>query len=150
VRRPSGALVAAGAGRLTGMSDLSNHDVTTLLTQPNFAVISTRNADGSILSTVVWVDAADGVVRVNSAVGRKWPTNLERDPYANVLVIDANNPYLFVEIAGRTEGTIEGADEHIDSLAKKYLGQDTYPFRQPGEQRITYTITPEKVRLVKQ
>jgi PPOX class probable F420-dependent enzyme len=132
------------------MTDFNNADVQQLLSQPNFGVISTLNADGSISSSVIWVDAEGDAVTVNSAIGRKWPTNLERDPQTTLAVINAENPYSFVEIKGRAQGTTEGADEHIDGLAKKYLGQDKYPFRQPGEQRIKYTITPEHVRLVKQ
>lgn len=132
------------------MTDLNDKDVQQLLANPNFAVISTLNSDGTILSNVVWVDARDGAVLVNTAVGRKWPTNLERDPNATVLVYAADNPYAFLEVRGEATGTTDGADEHIDSLAKKYLGKDEYPFRQPGEQRIKYTITPGKVRLVKQ
>ena len=132
------------------MTDLLDANVQGLLGRPNFGVISTLNPDGSILSNVVWVDTDDGALTVNSAVGRKWPTNLERDPHASVAVIDSENPYRFVEVRGTAQGTTEGADAHIDSLAKKYLGQDEYPFRQPGEQRIIYRITPDVVRLVKQ
>jgi PPOX class probable F420-dependent enzyme len=132
------------------MTDLNNADIQALLAQPNFAVISTNNADGSTHSTVVWFDTVDDKVAVNSAVGRKWPTNLERDPQTTIVVIDKDNPYFFVEIRGNASSTTDGADAHIDRLAKKYLGQDEYPYRQPGERRITYTIEPEHVRLVKQ
>jgi PPOX class probable F420-dependent enzyme len=131
------------------MTDLNDTDVKELLAQPNFAVISTLNPDGSILSNVVWVGTENGSLAVNSAVGRKWPTNLERDPRTSVAVINSENPYSFVEVRGSAKGTLEGADEQIDALAKKYLGQDKYPYRQPGEQRIKYLITPEHVRLVK-
>jgi PPOX class probable F420-dependent enzyme len=128
------------------MSDLTDQPVRELLEQPNYAVVSTLNADGTIHSTIVWVSAEDGAVAVNSAVGRKWPNNLERDPRVNVLVYEAGNPYNFVEIRGRAQGTLDGADEHINALSKKYIDQDEYPFRQPGEQRIKYVVTPEHVR----
>jgi PPOX class probable F420-dependent enzyme len=128
------------------MSELTDQPVQELLEQPNYAVVSTLNEDGSIHSTIAWVSAEDGHVAVNSAKGRKWPTNLERDPRINVLVYEAGNPYNFVEIRGRAEGSIEGADEHIDALAKKYIDQDEYPFRQPGEQRVKFRVTPERVR----
>ncbi len=132
------------------MTDLQDANVQELLGRPNFGVISTLNPDGSILSNVIWVDTEDGSLAVNSAVGRKWPTNLERDPRTSVAVIDSENPYSFVEVRGSAAGTTDGADEHIDSLAKKYLGQDEYPYRQPGEQRIKYLISPDHVRFVKQ
>jgi PPOX class probable F420-dependent enzyme len=113
-------------------------------------VVATFNANGSIHQTMVWISAEDGAVAVNSAVGRLWPKNLERDPRVSVLVFESGNPYNFVEIRGTTAGTIEGADEHINALAKKYIGQDEYPYRQPGEQRIKFVIQPEHVRHVKQ
>jgi PPOX class probable F420-dependent enzyme len=124
--------------------------VRTLLTERHHAVITTRGDDGSMHSAVVWVDVRDGQVAVNSAVGRTWPTNLERDPQVTVLVMNEANPYEYVEIRGTASGTTEGADDHIDRLAKKYLDADSYPFRQEGEQRITYRVTPTLVRYQKQ
>ena len=132
------------------MPSLQDPDVRELLDKPNYAVVSTHNADQSIHSTIVWVDAENGIVAINSAIGRKWPTNLQRDPRVNVLVQETGNPYLFVEIRGQAQATTDGADEHIDRLANKYIGQDEYPYRRPGEQRIKFVITPERVRLVKQ
>jgi PPOX class probable F420-dependent enzyme len=131
------------------MATLTDPLVEELLEQPNYAVVSTLNADGSIHSTVVWVSAEGDTVAVNSAVGRVWPTNLERDPSVTVLVWAADNPYHFVEIRGTATGSTEGADEHINALAKKYLGQDEYPDRQPGEQRIKLVVRPDHIRLVK-
>jgi PPOX class probable F420-dependent enzyme len=132
------------------MTTINDSNVQELLEQPNYAVVSTLNEDGSIHSTVVWVAAEGDTVSVNSAVGRKWPTNLQRDPRVNVLVLESDNPYHFVEIRGKAEATTAGADEHINALTKKYIGQDEYPFRQPGEQRIKFLITPDHVRYVKQ
>ena len=132
------------------MATLSDPAVSRLLTEPFHAVCSTLDEDGSIHSTVVWVDVQDGRVAVNSAVGRKWPTNLERNPTINLTVYDEKNPYEYVEVRGTATGTTEGADAHIDGLAKKYMGVDEYPFRQPGEQRITYLVDATKVRHQKQ
>lgn len=132
------------------MSDLHEQPIQELLEQPNYAVVSTLNEDGSIHSAIAWVSAENGNVAVNSAKGRKWPTNLERDPRINILVYEAGNPYNYVEIRGRAERTTEGADEHINALAKKYIGQDEYPFRQPGEERVKFTVTPERVRHLRQ
>ena len=121
-----------------------------LLEQRNHAVVSTISDDGSIHSTVVWVNVEDGVVAVNSAVGRKWPTNLEKNPRINVTVYDQANPFEYVEIRGKAHGTLEDADGHIDRLAKKYLDADEYPFRQPGEQRIKFVVDADRVRYVNQ
>jgi PPOX class probable F420-dependent enzyme len=132
------------------MTTLQDSGVAALLDQPNYAVIATNNTDGSIHTAVVWADVIDGKLAVNSAAGRKWPTNLERNPQVSVLIYDQGNPYDYVEVRGEAKGTTDGADDHIDRLAKKYLDKDSYPFRQPGEQRITYTIEPSLVRHQKQ
>jgi PPOX class probable F420-dependent enzyme len=132
------------------MPTIEDPQVARLLAEPNHAVVSTFNDDGSVHSTVVWVDVVDGKVAVNTAVGRTWPTNLERDPRVTVLVYDQGNPYEYVEIRGRAQGRTEGADEHIDRLAKKYLGVDEYPYRTDSEQRITYLLDADRVRHQKQ
>lgn len=132
------------------MATLNDSEVRKLLSEPNYAVVSTFNADGSILSTIVWISAEDGTVAVNSAKGRLWPTNLERDPRITALVYEAGNPYNYVEIRGRVSATTDGADEHINALTKKYINQDEYPFRQPGEQRIKFVIEPDHIRHQKQ
>jgi PPOX class probable F420-dependent enzyme len=131
------------------MATLNDPPVRELLEQPNHAVISTHNKDGSIHNTVVWISAEDGTAAVNSARGRKWPTNIERDPRVSVLVYEQGNPYHYVEIRGSATPTREGADDHINALAKKYTGQDQFPFR-PGEERIKFVIHPDHVRHVEQ
>jgi len=132
------------------MSTLNDAEVRKLLTEPNYAVVSTLNPDGTVLSTIAWISAENGTVAVNSARGRKWPTNLERDPRITVLVYEAGNPYNYVEIRGSATSTLDGADDHINALSKKYIGQDEYPFRQPGEERIKFVIQPNHIRHQKQ
>jgi len=127
------------------VTSIGDPAVRELLEKPNHAVISTSNADGSIHSSVVWIDMDDGLVAVNSAVGRVWPSNLERDPRATVLVYDQSDPNEYVEIRGIAR-TRDGAEDHVDRLAQKYLGEETYPYRQPGEERIKFVIAPERVR----
>ena len=131
------------------MASLNDPPIQELLEQPNYAVVSTLNRDGSIHNTIVWISVEGDQVAVNSAIGRLWPTNLERDPRITVVVQEAGNPYNFVEIRGTATGSTEGADEHIDALSKKYDGVDKYPHRKPGEQRIKFTIAPTHVRLYK-
>lgn len=132
------------------MADLDDEGVRRLLEQRNHAVISTLNEDGSIHGTVVWVDLVDGRVAVNSAVGRTWPTNLQRNPTITVVVYDEANPYEYVEVRGQAVQRLQGAEEHIDRLAKKYVGADRYPYRQPGEQRVSFLVEPTRVRHQKQ
>jgi PPOX class probable F420-dependent enzyme len=132
------------------MATLNDQAIRALLEQPNCAVISTVNEDGSILSTVVWVNTENESLAVNSAIGRRWPTNLQRDPRTTLLVYSGENPYEYVEVRGTATATREGADDHIDALTKKYIDQDKYPFRQPGEERVKFIIAPEHVRYQKQ
>ena len=132
------------------MTSLNDSGPRELLEKPNYAVVSTLNKNGSIHNTIVWISGEDGTVAVNSAVGRLWPTNLERDPHVTALVQESGNPYHYVEIRGTASGSTDGADEHIDALAKKYLGVDEYPARRPGEQRIKFTIRPDHLRYVNQ
>ena len=84
--------------------------------------------------------------RVNSAKGRVKDRNMRRNPAVALSIVDPDNPYRYVGVMGRvTEITEQGGDAHIDRLAKKYLGQDRYPHRQPGEVRVIYKIAPERV-----
>lgn len=128
------------------MSSKVDGQAAELLTDKNFCVVSTLRADGSVHAVPVWVDLQDGLPTLNTAEGRAWPRNLERDPRVTLTVQNLENPYEYVAIRGRvSERTHEGADAHIDALAKKYLDQDSYPFRQPGEQRVIVRVTPEFV-----
>jgi PPOX class probable F420-dependent enzyme len=132
------------------MTTLNDSGPRELLENPNYAVISTLNKNGSIHNTIVWISSENGTVAVNSAVGRLWPSNLERDPRVTVLVEETGNPYHYLEIRGTASGTTDGADEHINALSKKYIDQDEYPYRQPGEQRIKFVIDAEHIRYLKQ
>jgi PPOX class probable F420-dependent enzyme len=117
-----------------------------LLEAKNFCNVATFSPDGTIHATPVWVDVQQGLPTLNTAEGRKWPRNLERDPRVTLTVQNHENPYEYVEIRGRVaQRTHDGADEHIDALARKYLGQDTYPGRRSGERRVIIRVEPERV-----
>jgi len=117
-----------------------------LLKGKNFCIVATLRADGTVQGAPVWVDVQDGLAVLNTAEGRAWPRNLERDPHVTLTVQNSENPYEYVEIRGHVaERTRDGADEHIDAMAKKYLDQDSYPFRQPGEERVIIRVAPEHV-----
>jgi PPOX class probable F420-dependent enzyme len=107
--------------------------------------VTTLRNDGSPHATVVWVDAENGTVSFNTAVGRAKERHLRNDPRLSLTVVDPQNTYQWVSISGRAELTTEGADDQIDRLAKKYLGQEKYPWRSPDEQRVSVKITAEKV-----
>jgi PPOX class probable F420-dependent enzyme len=119
-----------------------------LLEGKNFCNVATMRADGTVHGVPVWVDVQDGLPVLNTAEGRAWPRNLERDPRVTLTVQNMENPYEYVEVRGRVgELTRSGADEHIDQLAKKYMGVEEYPLRQPGEQRVIIRVEPDYVRL---
>jgi PPOX class probable F420-dependent enzyme len=108
-----------------------------------FANLATLMPDGSPQVTPVWVDFDGARIIVNSARGRQKDRNIKRNPAVALAVVDPGNPYRYLEVRGRVvEITEEGASEHIDKMAKKYLGVDKYPNRAPGEVRVLYRIEP--------
>jgi PPOX class probable F420-dependent enzyme len=116
------------------------------LDEKHYGFVTTLLPDGSPQTTVVWVDHDGENVIFNTARGRLKTRNLERDPRVSVAVIDPANPFQkSLVVRGRAELVDEGADDHIDRLTVKYLGQDRYPFRRPGEQRVTVRVIPDKV-----
>jgi PPOX class probable F420-dependent enzyme len=130
------------------MAEAIEGRVRELLEKPNFVAVATLAKDGSPAVNMVWADLEDNQIVLNSAEGRAWPANLRRDPRVAVTVVNQENPYEYAQIRGRLAGdTHDGADDHINKLAKKYLDKDEYPFRQPGEQRVLFRIEPERVKL---
>jgi PPOX class probable F420-dependent enzyme len=117
-----------------------------LTTKPAFAHVATLNSDGSPQVTPVWVDFDGTHVVINTAKGRVKAKNLAREPRVALSIADPDNPYRHLAIQGRVVAMTEtGGDAHIDKMAKKYLGKDSYPFRTPGEVRIIVKISPDKV-----
>ena len=119
-----------------------------LLQEPQLAHFATVMADGSPQVTPVWVDveADGGTILVNTAAGRVKDRNAERNGEVAVSVVDKNDAYRLVNVRGTiVERTFEGADDHIDKMAKKYLGRDKYPWRQPDQQRVILKIKPHHV-----
>jgi PPOX class probable F420-dependent enzyme len=112
---------------------------------PYVGVVTTLREDGSPHSTIVWVDVEGDKVSFNTALGRAKPKHLEHDPRASLLMVDPNDSFKWVAVSGPAEVTEEGADAQIDKLAKKYLGKDEYPWRNPEETRVKVLIQPEKV-----
>jgi PPOX class probable F420-dependent enzyme len=108
-----------------------------------FANLATVLGDGSPQVTPVWFDYTSGHVRVNTAKGRVKARVLQEGARVALAILDPDNAYRYLQIRGKVvRVTEEGASAHIDSLAKKYLGKDKYPFSQPGEVRIMYEIEP--------
>ena len=117
---------------------------TDLFQKKAFANLATLMPDGTPQVTPVWVDFDGERVLVNSARGRRKDKNMEARRAVALSIQDPDNPYRYLEVRGRVEEiTEQGADQHIDKMAKKYLGLDKYPNRQPGEVRVLYIIKPE-------
>jgi PPOX class probable F420-dependent enzyme len=115
-----------------------------LFTKRAFASLGTLMPDGRPQVTPVWVDLEGDLVLFNSAKGRQKDKNVRRDPRVSLAIIDPENPYRYLEIRGRVvEITEQGGSDHIDKMAKKYLGVDKYPYGQPSEVRVIYKIQPE-------
>ena len=118
-----------------------------LLQKKAFANLATVNPDGSPQVTPVWFDVDGEDIRINTARGRVKDRNLRRNAAVALAVMDPDNPYRYVQLRGRvSEVTESGADAHIDSLAKKYMGVDKYPYRRPGEVRVIFKIRAERVQ----
>lgn len=112
----------------------------------NFATIATTMSDGSPQASITWIDSDGSTIIFNTAEGRLKANNLRRDGRVAIAITDAENPYRQVMVRGKViEDTLEGASEHVDSLARKYLGVDKYPYSEPGEVRVIFKILPEKI-----
>jgi len=111
-----------------------------------FAHLATLMPSGQPQVTPVWVDYDGRHVLINTAAGRQKDKNLQRDGRVALSIIDPDNPYRYLEVRGHVAGRSgDGADQHIDAMAMKYLGKEKYPFRQPGEVRVLYKIEPDHI-----
>ncbi|MBX5468655.1 MAG: PPOX class F420-dependent oxidoreductase [Thermoleophilaceae bacterium] len=116
-----------------------------LIEGKNFAAVASLSGDGTPHVVVTWVDTDGEHVLLNTAAGRTWPTNLERDPRVTVTVVNMDNPYEYVQVRGRVaERTEAGARDHIDKLSEKYTGNPNYP-GPPDETRVIFKVVPERV-----
>jgi PPOX class probable F420-dependent enzyme len=117
-----------------------------LFKKKSFAHLATNMADGRPQVTPVWIDFDGRHLLVNSATARVKDQNMRRDNRVALSILDPDNPYRYISILGEVvEITLDGADAHIDLLAKRYLGKDKYPYHRPGEARVIYKIRPDKV-----
>ncbi len=120
--------------------------VLALLRAQNVCVINTHGQDDVIHSRSVWVDTDGSHVMVNSVASRVWVRDLDRNASVTCTVVNMSNLYEFASIEGTlVERTNEGAKEHIDFLARKYLGLDEYPFHSATEPRVLFKIRPNRI-----
>jgi PPOX class probable F420-dependent enzyme len=130
------------------MTDKLSEKARQLIERPVLATLATVAADGGPQVTPLWIEADGDDLLVNTARGRAKARNIERDARVGVSVIDPEDAYNVVVLRGRvTEVTTDGADAHIDRLAKKYLGLDVYPLHRKDQTRITVRIRVERVTM---
>lgn len=117
-----------------------------LLTATNFCHVSTLREDGTIQTVPIWVDVEGDEILLNTEASRAWPSNLRRTGHTTLTVLNHEDPYEYLTLTGRVASeTEDGALEHIDAMARKYIGRD-YPFHQPGDRRVIFRIAPERVQ----
>ncbi len=114
-----------------------------LFQEANYAVLTTLRADGSPHNTVVWVEWDGSNVRFNTVIGRAKHRHLERDPRVTVTIV--KEPYKWISVSGRGALSTDGANDQIDRLAKKYLGEEKYPWSAEGDVRIGVTLAIDKI-----
>lgn len=107
--------------------------------------VVTFNASGRPQVTMVWTDVEGDEVLFNTADGRVKPRNLRGNPRVIISVQDRNEPQAYMVIHGTATVAEAGADAHIDKLAKRFLGVDKYPFRQPGEKRLIVRVKADRI-----
>jgi PPOX class probable F420-dependent enzyme len=128
------------------MTDKLSDKARALLARPILATLATVAPDGGPQVTPLWIEVDGDDLLVNTAQGRIKARNLDRDHRVAVTVLDPDDPYNVVVVRGTvTDVTTDGADAHIDRLAKKYLGVDEYPMRQPGEVRLKIRIRTDRI-----
>ena len=115
-----------------------------LLTSKGFAHVATIGPNGEPQNSPVWFDWDGTHLLFSQTTGRQKYRNLQREPRVALSIIDPANPYRYLEV----RGTVDSIDDDegnafIDSMAKKYLGQDRYPWHQPGDHRVVVKVRPE-------
>jgi len=117
----------------------------TMLEDKAYGHVVTFNARGNPEVTMVWMDVEGDELLFNTAEGRRKPDNIRRDPRVIVSVQDRKNPQAYAVFHGKGRVTDAGADDHIDKLAKRFLGAEKYPYRSPTEKRLIVRIAVDRI-----
>jgi len=116
-----------------------------ILEDKAYGHVVTFNGQGKPELTMVWMDVDGDELLFNTAEGRRKPDNIRRDPRVIVSVQDRNNPQAYAVFHGKGQVTDAGADDHIDKLAKRFLGAEKYPYRRPDEKRLVVRIAVDRI-----
>jgi PPOX class probable F420-dependent enzyme len=130
------------------MTDRLSEAALALIDRPVIAYLATVDSKSRPQITPLWLDHDGNDILINTAEGRVKTHNLRKNPEVGISLVSPEDPYTAISLRGKvTEITTVGADEHIDSLAKKYLGLDSYPLRREGEVRVKVRIEPESIAM---
>jgi len=128
------------------LGKITDENIVRLFQGRNFAFLATVKKDGSPQVTPTWIDRDNDTILINTAKGRVKQENVSRDPRVSISLVDDRNPYSMVTITGKViEQTTEGAEEHIDKLARRYLNTDRYPNHSADVKRVILKIKPERI-----
>jgi PPOX class probable F420-dependent enzyme len=128
------------------LGKITDENIVRLFEGRNFAFLATVKKDGSPQVTPTWIDRDNDTILINTAKGRVKQENVSRDPRVSISLVDDRNPYSMVMISGKViKQTTEGADEHIDKLARRYLNADRYPNHSADVKRVILKIKPERI-----
>lgn len=128
------------------LGKITDENIVRLFEGRNFAFLATVKKDGSPQVTPTWIDRDNNTILINTAKGRAKQENVSRDPRVSISLVDDRNPYSMVMISGKViKQTTEGADEHIDKLARRYLNADRYPNHSADVKRVILKIKPERI-----
>lgn len=112
----------------------------------NYAQVAMVMPDGSLANNVVAFVWDGEHVRFSTLKARQKYKNLAHDQRVALCIVDPKNPWRYLEIRGSVEIADDTDRRFINSIAKKYMNQDVYPFDQPGDQRVTFTVKPTRIR----
>jgi PPOX class probable F420-dependent enzyme len=115
-----------------------------LLEQPVLAHVATVGPHGEPQNNPVWFGWDGENLTFSQTTGRQKYRNVQDEPRVALSIVDASNPFRYLEI----RGTIERIDPDpgnafINSMAKKYMGEDIYPWHRPGDERVVLVVRPE-------
>lgn len=124
--------------------DVLTDEIRKLLSAPSICHVATLRRDGAVHAVPAWVDVDDELVLLNSVDGRQWLANLRRDPRVTLTILDREDPEVYASIRGEVVHEVMGpeAEEHIDRLASKYYGVETFPYRGPDDRRVKLSVRP--------
>ncbi|MBJ19391.1 MAG: PPOX class F420-dependent oxidoreductase [bacterium] len=130
-------------GKLSAVVPESHYDI---VEDKNYAQVAMVMPDGTLANNIVAFNWDGEYVRFSTIKSRQKYKNFTNDQRVAVCIVDPDNAWRYLEIRGRVELEDDKDRSFINSIAKKYMNQDEYPFDKPGDERVTLTLIPSRVR----